>query len=162
MASFRLLKSENQTCLPKGLRKFRPPRLPLAVHSSKDGESLNTLPSSTSSVWTKYTQCRVIRLNALIGVAKRIGFPEDVVLIRQTSKERLYAKGRLLAQFRQQPFFLKTFEIFYSSLTVDIVCEFVELSLLHLVDYARLPTQKEVVAIAGQASRLRPCLLPAD
>ncbi|KIW36455.1 uncharacterized protein PV06_11310 [Exophiala oligosperma] len=91
------------------------------------------------------------QLNALISVARRIESPEDVVLVRQTSKERLYEKARLLAQFRQQPFFLKTFEIFCSSLMVDIVCEFVEFSLLYLVEHARLPTQKEVVAITGQA-----------
>jgi hypothetical protein len=70
------------------------------------------------------------------------------VLVRQMSKERLYRKLRILAQFRRQPYSPKTFEIFLGSM-VDVVCEYMELTLRHIFEALRFPTEKEVSTIVG-------------
>ncbi len=134
--------------------KFKPPRLPLEIHLSLAGESLNTIRKSNCSVWTMYVQKHEIALNGLVSVAQRKEALGSRVLVRQTSKERLYRKLRLLAQFRRKPYFLQPFEVFVSDSTVDIVCDYVDLTLLHILGNPRLPTENEVAAIAGQGSLL--------
>jgi hypothetical protein len=148
--------------IPELLRtnaKIIPPKLPLEVHSSMFGESLNTIPQSSSSVWTKYRQKDEIELNGRVSIAQANDSLGACVLVRQMSKERLYRKLRILAQFRRQPYFPKTFEIFFSDSMVDVVCEYVELTLRHIFEALRFPTEKEVAAIAGQGSLLRVPLL---
>jgi hypothetical protein len=139
--------------------KIIPPKLPLEVHSSILGESLNTIPQSSSPVWTKYRQKDEVELNGRVSVAQANDRLGACVLVRQMSKERLYRKLRILAQFRRQPYFSKTFEIFFSGSMVDVVCEYVELTLRHIFEALRFPTEKEVSAIAGQGSLLRVPLL---
>lgn len=132
--------------------KSKPPRLPLEIHSSLGRESLNTIQTSNFSVWTIYVQKYEIALNGLVSVAQRKETLGNHVLVRQTSKERLYRKLRLLAQFRRKPYFLQSFEVFISDSTVDIVCDYIDLTLLHILGNPRFPTENEVAAIAGQGS----------
>jgi hypothetical protein len=110
-------------------------------------------------VWTKYRQKDEIELNRRVSVAQANDRLGASVLVRQISKERLYRKLRILAQFRRQPYFPKTFEIFFSDSIVDVVCEYVELTLRHIFEALRFPTEKEIAAIAGQGSLLRVPLL---
>jgi hypothetical protein len=143
--------------IPEFLRtyaKILPPKLPLEVHSSRVGESLNTIPQSNSSVWTKYLQKDEIELNGPVSVAQENGRLGTCVLVRQMSNERLYRKLRILAQFRRQRYFPKTIEIFISGSMVDVVCEYVDLNLLHISGSLRIPTEKELAAIGGQESHL--------
>src|SRR4051794_1926752 len=91
--------------IPELLRttaKIIPPKLPLEAHSSILSESLNTIPQSSSSVWTKYRQKDEIELNRRVSVAQANDRLGASVLVRQISKERLYRKLRILAQFRRQ------------------------------------------------------------
>ena len=138
-----------------GQRRGRlPPRLPLEPHTSTEAESLNTIPSSNASVWTKYVQKHQLELNGLVDIAKGKEPLGNRVLVRQTSNQRLDGKLRTLAQFRRQPYFVQTFEVFLSGTMVDVVCEYVDLTLLHILGCPRFPTEEEVAAIAGQGSNL--------
>jgi hypothetical protein len=136
-----------------------PPRLPVEHHSSAGLDSLNTIPFSNASVWTKYVRKHQIELDGLVIIAQEKRPLGNRVLIRHISKENLDQKIRLLAQFRRKSVFLKTSEVFRSGPTVHAVCEYVDLTLLHLLGCPRFATEKEVAAIAGQGRRLcRLCL----
>jgi hypothetical protein len=101
--------------------KHLPPRLPLEIRKSTVFNSLNTIPSSHSSVWTKYIQKHHIGLNNLISVAQRKEPLQGFVLVRQMKKGRLDRKLRILSQFRRKDFFMKTFEVFITDSVVGIV-----------------------------------------
>ena len=135
-------------------RRFKPPRLPVSLQSSGPGESLNTIRQSNSSVWTKYIQGHDMDWDGdgLVLVAQCEAPSGKQVLVRQASKEGLYHKLRLLAQFRRQTYFPETFEVFISGSMMDIVCEYVDFALVHILRCPRLPTEKEAAAIAGQGS----------
>jgi hypothetical protein len=99
-------------------------------------------------------------LNGLVDIAKGKEPLGSRVLVRQTSNQRLDGKLRILAQFRRQPYFVQTIEVFLSDSMVDVVCEYVDLTLLHILACPRFPTEKEVAAIAGQGSYLQGQLSP--
>lgn len=44
--------------------------------------------------------------------------------------------------------------VFLSGTVVDIVCEYMDLSLEHILGAPRFPTEKEVAAIVGQGGEL--------
>jgi hypothetical protein len=75
--------------------KSVPPRLPLEIYKSTGVHSLNTIPSSQFSVWTKYVQIGHIDLNVLIIVAERKEPSHSIVLVRQTKREKLDRKLRI-------------------------------------------------------------------
>jgi hypothetical protein len=125
--------------------------LPLEAHSSRDEEPLNSLSLSHSPVWTSYTQKREIELNGVVPVAEANDPLASRVLVRQMSKEKLDGNLRLLTQFRRQPHFPETFEAFLSGSLMHIVCEYVDLTLLHILGSPRFPTEKGVASIPGQA-----------
>jgi hypothetical protein len=131
-----------------------PPKLPVEHHLSAGLDSLNTIPLSTTPIWTKYKRRHQIVLNDLIIVAQETNPPRGRVLIRQINKENLDRKMRLLAQLRRKSFFLNSSEVFRSGQTIYVVCEYVDLTLVHLLGCPRLATEEEVAAIAGQGSRL--------
>ncbi|KAK5044693.1 hypothetical protein LTR84_010585 [Exophiala bonariae] len=130
---------------PRTYAKILPPKLPLEVHSSRVNEFISV---------TKYLQKDEIELNGLVSVAQENGRLGTCVLVRQMSNESLYRELRILAQFRRQRYFPKTIEIFFSGSMVDVVCEYVDLNLLHISESLRIPTEKELAAIGGQESLL--------
>ena len=134
--------------------RFKPPPLPLDICSSGPGESLNTIQQSNRSVWTKYTRKYEMGWDGLAYVAQREEPLGKRVLVRQASKEGIYHKLRLLAQFRRKPYFPEAFEVFFSGSMMNIVCEYVDLALVRILRCPRFPTEKEAAAIAGQGSLL--------
>src|ERR1700712_4502789 len=109
------------------------PKLPLEHHRSAGLDSLNTIPLSTTPIWTKYKRGHQIMLNDFVIVAQKTKSPGGRVLVRQIDKENLDRKIRLLVQWRRKSFFLESSEVFRSGQTIYVICEYVDLTLDHLL-----------------------------
>jgi hypothetical protein len=105
-------------------------------------------------VWSQYTKMHELEMGSTVNIAEKKGPLSGRVLIRQTSNMGLDNKIRLLTQLHQRPHFLETTGVFLSGTVMDIVCEYMDLSLEHILGVPRFPTEKEVAAIAGQGSNL--------
>lgn len=129
-------------------------RIPLMVHTSPALTVISSVSEHQGSVWEKYTKCFEVDLGRKYAVGRRKRIFKNLVLIRQTDKTMLDWKLRLLRQLRTHSSFIACFEVFSvdSSLDVHLVCEYVDLNLLHLMQVPVVPSEGQVAAVAGQVS----------
>jgi hypothetical protein len=95
-----------------------------------------------------------LEIGGTVNITEKKGSLSGRVLIRRISNMGLDYKIRLLTQLRRRPYFLKTIGVFLSGTVVDIVCEYIDLTLKHILGAPRFPTKKEVAAIIGQGGQL--------
>jgi hypothetical protein len=150
----KLVRKKRKIEAPRSANQLTPPPLPLEVRARTAAESLDAIPRFESSVWSQYTQMHELEMGGTVNIAEKKGPLSSRVLIRRTSNMGLDNKIRLLTQLHQRPYFLETTGVFLSDTVVDIVCEYMDLSLEHILGVPRFPTEKEVAAIVGQVGNL--------
>ena len=128
------------------------PDLPLQVHSTAIGSSSMPIPQHHASPWTRYEERYKIDLNGMVTVVEGKGALAQLATVRQILRTDLDRKVRLLNQLRGNRSFVACIDIFLSNSIVQIVSEFMDLTLLHVLGTAVFPTEKQVAAIAGQGS----------
>jgi hypothetical protein len=150
----KLVRKKRKIEAPRPANKLTLPSLPLEVRDRAAAESLDAIPRFESSVWSQYTKMHELEMGGTVNIAEKKGPLSGRVLIRRTSNMGLDYKIRLLTQLRRRPYFLETMGVFLSGTVVDIVCEYMDLSLEHILGAPRFPTEKEVAAIVGQGGQL--------
>ena len=128
------------------------PDLPLQVHPTAIGSSSMPIPQHHASPWTRYEERYQIDLNGMVTVVEGKGALAQLVTVRQIPKTDLDRKVRLLNQLRGHRSFVACIELFLSDSIMQIVSEFMDFTLLHVLATAVFPTEKQVAAIAGQGS----------
>ena len=101
----------------------------------------------------RYEKLYELELNRMVDVAEMKGPTTELCIIRRISRDDSDSKIQLLDQLREQKFFVACHEIFVSEAHVHLVCEFLDLTLLHILGAPVFPTERQIAAIAGQARR---------
>jgi hypothetical protein len=102
------------------------------------------------SVWAQYKQCFELELNGKVDIAVPRASTPKLVVIRRAATSDFNRQANELLQIMKQPYFAKCFEVFGSVSSPYFVCEYLSLTLGHLLAVPTFPTEVEVRAIAGQ------------
>lgn len=126
--------------------------LPLRARPPPALTVLSSIDENAGSVWDKYTKCFEIELGQKYIVAQRQTGSRQLFLIRKTERNNPDGTIRLLRQLRAHRGFVACFEVFVSSspADLDMVCEYVDLTLLHIMQVQVFPSETQVAAATGQ------------
>ena len=83
------------------------------------------------------------------------GCQGKLVLVVRKNRTLLDAKMRQLRQMRGPPWLLGCLEVFIMNSVAELVFEYVDLTQLHVAELPRLPNERELDAMAGQASDMQ-------
>jgi hypothetical protein len=89
-------------------------------------------------------------LNGKVDIAVPRASTPKLVVIRRAATSDFNRQANELLQIMKQPYFAKCFEVFGSVSSPYFVCEYLSLTLGHLLAVPTFPTEVEVRAIAGQ------------
>ena len=134
---------------------LKTPRVPFPIRSSTGSHDNFGVLHTDVSVWTKFDRIYQLEMNGPVVVAERRSRPGELAMVRQISNTELDRKRRNLQQLRQ-PHFAACFDIFQFEGQVSLVCEYMDLSLLHLVAAPTFPTEKHIRAIVAQVGSQNP------
>lgn len=120
----------------------------LASHRQSEGQ----FPCYEQSVWTKYQKRYQIDLNGMVTVAQPRGRSTAMFVVRQTLNRMSSDKLSLLQHLRQEPTFVRFYEAYSSTPLCHFICEYMDITLEHLMGAPVYPDEKHIAAIAGQVS----------
>lgn len=109
-----------------------------------------TVPQRPGSVWAVYEKRFTIEFDMVVPIVEKKDGTPGLWTVRKTSTEMLDRKFRLLNQFQDASMFVRIIEVFLADDTMDMVCERMELSLLHIAEAPLFPQELHLAAIAGQ------------
>ena len=73
-------------------------------------------------------------------------------VVRQTPKRALSGKLSILQHLCQEPAFVRFYEAYSSTPLCHFICEYMDITLEHLMGAPVYPEEKHIAAIAGQVS----------
>jgi hypothetical protein len=113
-------------------------------------DSLQYLQHRRGSIWAEYKRCFELELNGKVDVAVPRSTSQKLFVVRRAATSNLNRQLHMLVQLMAQPYFAKCFQVFGSVSSPYFVCEYLNLTLGHILGLPTFPTEVEVAAIAGQ------------
>ena len=120
------------------------------VHQDLSADSKRYMQQRRGSIWAKYRQCFELELNGKVDVVVPRAVSPELLIVRRAATTNVSCQTKTLVQLMEQPFFARCFEVFGSASSPYLVCEYLSLTLGHILGLPLLPTEVEVAAIAGQ------------
>lgn len=137
------------TELPNG-RQLKPARLPLSVHRHVESQPSSMPSRRFLSVWSLYSKCYEVDFGGgYLWVASGKGSSLGLFLVQKEEKFDATQSSMVLENSQGQ-YFVKCCDIFQTGSSIDLVFEFMNMSLTQIIGAPRLPTEQEVLAIVGQ------------
>ncbi|KAK5096545.1 hypothetical protein LTS08_007418 [Lithohypha guttulata] len=102
------------------------------------------------SVWSLYSKCYEVDFGGgYLWVASGKGSSLGLFLVQKEEKFDATQSSMVLENSQGQ-YFVKCCDIFQTGSSIDLVFEFMNMSLTQIIGAPRLPTEQEVLAIVGQ------------
>ncbi|KAJ9493248.1 hypothetical protein H2202_011293 [Exophiala xenobiotica] len=101
-------------------------------------------------IWANYKRCFELELNGKVDIAIPQTSSPKLVVVRRAATTNLDHQMQTLLQLMEQPYFARCFEVFGSVSSPYFVCEYLSLTLGHIMGLPLFPTEVEVMAITGQ------------
>ncbi|KAK5215861.1 hypothetical protein LTR96_011182 [Exophiala xenobiotica] len=128
----------------------REANLPGSGRIYRNSSSERYMQHRRSPIWANYKRCIELELNGKVDIAIPQTSSPKLVVVRRAATTNLDHQMQTLLQLMAQPYFARCFEVFGSVSSPYFVCEYLSLTLGHIMGLPLFPTEVEVVAITGQ------------
>lgn len=123
------------------------------THQNASTQPRECLRRYQTSVWDAYRKHFDVKLNGPVEVAVRRADPSMLVIVRQAAATDIRSRGKELTRLMKQPYFVQCWELYAADPVPHLVCEYMSISLVHVVGLPVFPSEAELAAIAGQVGR---------
>lgn len=111
------------------------------------------IPCSDESVWSKYQKRYQIDLDGMVTVVQPRGRSTALFVVRRILNRTSSDQLSLLQHLCQESTFVRFYEAYSSAHLCHFICEYMDMTLEHLMGAPVYPEEKHIAAIAGQVIR---------